>query len=98
MQGYQVQLMIGSLSSYFWFRLTQMNFINAFVKIIQDLFPSMVWTLGATGSPFACMSNSLNKPMPLKLDVSLPSLQDVRWNLARLLYLFNVQLERNVAT
>ncbi|KAH9682349.1 putative ion channel POLLUX-like 2 [Citrus sinensis] len=79
-------------------RLTQMNFINAFVKIIQDLFPSMVWTLGATGSPFACMSNSLNKPMPLKLDVSLPSLQDVRWNLARLLYLFNVQLERNVAT
>ncbi|KDO53929.1 hypothetical protein CISIN_1g003003mg [Citrus sinensis] len=98
MQGYQAQLMIGSLSSYFLFRLTQMNFINAFVKIIQDLFPSMVWTLGATGSPFACMSNSLNKPMPLKLDVSLPSLQDVRWNLARLLYLFNVQLERNVAT
>ncbi|KAH9682340.1 putative ion channel POLLUX-like 2 [Citrus sinensis] len=97
-QGYQAQLMIGSLSSYFLFRLTQMNFINAFVKIIQDLFPSMVWTLGATGSPFACMSNSLNKPMPLKLDVSLPSLQDVRWNLARLLYLFNVQLERNVAT
>lgn len=97
-QGYQVQLMIGSLSSYFWFRLTQMNFINAFVKIIQDLFPSMVWMLGATGSPFACISNSLNKPMPLKLDVSLPSLQDVRWNLARLLYLFNVQLERNVAT
>ncbi|GAY54038.1 hypothetical protein CUMW_153560 [Citrus unshiu] len=96
--GYQAQLMIGSLSSYFLFRLTQMNFINAFVKIIQDLFPSMVWTLGATGSPFACMSNSLNKPMPLKLDVSLPSLQDVRWNLARLLYLFNVQLERNVAT
>lgn len=97
-QGYQAQLMIGSLSSYFLFRLTQMNFINAFVKIIQDLFPSMVWTFGATGSPFACMSNSLNKPMPLKLDVSLPSLQDVRWNLARLLYLFNVQLERNVAT
>lgn len=97
-QGYQAQLMIGSLSSYFLFRLTQMNFINAFVKIIQDFFPSMVWTLGATGSPFACMSNSLNKPMPLKLDVSLPSLQDVRWNLARLLYLFNVQLERNVAT
>lgn len=92
MQGYQAQLMIGSLSSYFLFRLTQMNFVNIFVKIIQDL------TLGATGLPFACMSNSLNKPMPLKLDVSLPSLQDVRWNLARLIYLFNVQLERNVAT
>ncbi|KAG9133631.1 hypothetical protein Leryth_019470 [Lithospermum erythrorhizon] len=48
--------------------------------------------------PFACMSSSLNKPNPLHLDVSFPSFQDIRWNLARLIYLFNIQLERNVAT
>ncbi|KAK3190186.1 hypothetical protein Dsin_029747 [Dipteronia sinensis] len=97
-QGYQAKLLITSLSSYFLFRFTQVNFVNTFKKIVQGLLPSVIQTLGATGSPFACMSNSLNKPVPLKLDVSLPSLQDVRWSFARLLYLFNMQLERNVAT
>ncbi|KAK1591366.1 hypothetical protein Q3G72_006579 [Acer saccharum] len=77
---------------------TQVNFVNTFKKIVQGLLPSVIQTFGATGSPFACMSNSLNKPVPLKLDVSLPSLQDVRWSFARLMYLFNMQLERNVAT
>ncbi|KAJ4722581.1 POLLUX-like ion channel [Melia azedarach] len=97
-QGYQAKLMIGSLSSYFLFRWTQVNFINTLARMIQELLPSVVWTFGATGLPFASMSNSLNKPMPLKLDVSLPSFQDVKWSFARLLYLFNIQLERNVAT
>ncbi|KAF5931779.1 hypothetical protein HYC85_027950 [Camellia sinensis] len=44
------------------------------------------------------MSSSPDKPTPLRLDVSLPSLQDMGWSFARLLYLFNIQLERNVAT
>ncbi|KAK4855054.1 hypothetical protein QYF36_003547 [Acer negundo] len=97
-QGYQAKLLITSLSSYLLLRFTQVNFVITFKKIVQGLLPSVIQTFGATGSPFACMSNSLNKPVPLKLDVSLPSLQDVRWSFARLLYLFNMQLERNVAT
>jgi hypothetical protein len=62
------------------------------------LLPSLAGTFGTTNSPFACVSNSLNKPTPLQLDVSLPSFQDIKWSLSRLLYLFNMQLERNVAT
>ncbi|KAK2647149.1 hypothetical protein Ddye_022344 [Dipteronia dyeriana] len=98
LEGYQAKLLITSLSSYLLLRFTQVNFVDTFKKIVQGLLPSVIQTFGATGSPFACMSNSLNKPVPLKLDVSLPSLQDVRWSFARLLYLFNMQLERNVAT
>ncbi|XP_031272425.1 putative ion channel POLLUX-like 2 [Pistacia vera] len=97
-QGYQAELMVGRLSSFFLLRLTQVNFVNIFAKMIQDLLPFVVRIFGTRGLPFACMSNSLNKPTPLKLDVSLPSFQDVRWSVARLLYLFNIQLERNVAT
>ncbi|XP_044487026.1 putative ion channel POLLUX-like 2 isoform X2 [Mangifera indica] len=90
--------MVGTLSSYFLLKLTEVNFGNIFAKMIQDLLPFVVRNFGTTGVPFACMSNSLNKPMPLKLDVSLPSFQDVKWSFARLLYLFNSQLEKNVAT
>ncbi|PKA58301.1 Putative ion channel POLLUX-like 2 [Apostasia shenzhenica] len=53
---------------------------------------------GSVYLPFACMSNSSNKPVPLQLDVTLPSLQDIRWSLSRLYYLFNLQLERNIGT
>ncbi|OMO54744.1 CASTOR/POLLUX/SYM8 ion channel [Corchorus capsularis] len=66
--------------------------------MFQGSFPHLLQTLGATNLPFACISNSLNKPTPLKLDVSLPSIQDIQWNFARILYLFNIQLEKNVAT
>ncbi|KAH7573877.1 hypothetical protein ACOSP7_007777 [Xanthoceras sorbifolium] len=97
-KGYQAKLLTTSLSSYFLLRFTQVNFVKTFKKIVQGLLPSVIQTYGASSSSFACMSNSLNKPVPLKLDVSLPSLQDVRWSFARLLYLFNIQLERNVAT
>lgn len=98
MQGYRAELMVGTLSSYFLLKLTEVNFGNIFAKMIHDLLPFVVRNFGTTGVPFACMSNSLNKPMPLKLDVSLPSFQDVKWSFARLLYLFNSQLEKNVAT
>ncbi|KAJ6911150.1 ion channel POLLUX-like 2 isoform X1 [Populus alba x Populus x berolinensis] len=78
--------------------LTHLNSANTLIKIVKDLLPSLAGTLGTTNSPFACVSNSLNKPTPLQLDVSLPSFQDIKWSLSRLLYLFNMQLERNVAT
>ncbi|EOY05871.1 Uncharacterized protein TCM_020766 isoform 3 [Theobroma cacao] len=97
-QGYQAKLITGTVSSFFLLRLMQLDFVNTLMKMVQDFFPHLLQTLGATSLPLACMSNSLNKPTPLNLDVSLPSIQDIRWNFARLLYLFNIQLEKNVAT
>ncbi|KAB5545063.1 hypothetical protein DKX38_013175 [Salix brachista] len=92
----QAKLTIGSIAM--CCLLTHLNSAKSLIKIVQDLFPSWAGTLGTTNSPFACVSNSLNKPTPLQLDVSLPSFQDIKWSLSRLLYLFNMQLERNVAT
>jgi hypothetical protein len=97
-QDYQAKILMGSMSLYFLLRLTQLNFVNSLTKMVQKMLPCMVRTFGATSLPFACISNSLNKPRRLQLDVSLPSLQDVRWNFARLFYLFDIQLEKNVAT
>ncbi|KAK4586240.1 hypothetical protein RGQ29_023430 [Quercus rubra] len=94
---YQTKILMGSMSLYFLLRLKQLNFVNSLTKMVQKMLPSMVQTFGATSLPFACISNSLNKPRPLQLDVSLPSFQDIRWSFARLLYLFNIQLEKNVA-
>uniref|UniRef100_A0A6N2MIS2 Ion channel POLLUX-like 2 n=1 Tax=Salix viminalis TaxID=40686 RepID=A0A6N2MIS2_SALVM len=95
-EGRQAKLTIGSIAT--CCLLTWLKSANTWTKnIVQDLLPFLLGTLRATNSPFACMSNSLNKPTPLRLDVSLPSLQDIKWSLSRLLYLFNMQLERNVA-
>ncbi|KAK6929877.1 CASTOR/POLLUX/SYM8 ion channel, conserved domain [Dillenia turbinata] len=88
---------LGSMSVYILFRLTQLNFIHSLVKLVQSSFPHLLQAFQTTGLPFACISNSLNKPVPLQLDVSLPSFQDIRWNFSRLLYLLNIQVERNVA-
>lgn len=85
-------------SLYLLLRLTQLNVVNTLGKLIQGSLPHLFPYSKATSLSFACTSNSLNKPMPLKLDVSFPSFQDISWNLSRLLYLFNVQLEKNVAT
>lgn len=68
------------------------------MDVVRESFCYAVRTFGASNLPFACMSNSLSKPTPLQLDVSLPSFQDIRWSCARLVYLLNIQLERNVAT
>lgn len=92
----QAKLTIGSIAM--CCLLTHLNSANTLIKIVKDLLPSLAGTLGTTNSPFACVSNSLNKPTPLQLDVSFPSFQDIKWSLSRLLYLFNMQLERNVAT
>ncbi|XP_024027299.1 putative ion channel POLLUX-like 2 isoform X1 [Morus notabilis] len=95
---HKAKVAAGLASSYFLLRLKKSNLFVTFLKVVHEKLPYVVQTFGAATSPFACVSNSLNKPMPLKLDVSLPSFQDIRWSFARLLYLFNVQLERNIAT
>ncbi|KAK4425571.1 putative ion channel POLLUX-like 2 [Sesamum alatum] len=97
-QDWGAKILMASLSSYFLVRLIHINSTNAATKLVQESFHYAVRTFAASNSPFACMSNSLSKPTPLQLDVSLPSFQDVRWSFARLIYLFNIQLERNVAT
>uniref|UniRef100_A0A0E0K953 RCK N-terminal domain-containing protein n=1 Tax=Oryza punctata TaxID=4537 RepID=A0A0E0K953_ORYPU len=52
---------------------------------------------GITSLPLACISDPMKKPVPLKLDVSFPALPDIGWSISRLYYLFNSQLERNIA-
>ena len=98
MQDYLAKINIGSISGYWMLKLMHLDVVNKLTKMIQDFLPSLVGTFGSTMLPFASVSNSLNKPTPLGLDVSLPSFQYLKWTLARLLYLFNIQLERNVAT
>ncbi|KAM1304798.1 hypothetical protein ACFX2I_022149 [Malus domestica] len=97
-QVHLTKVTMGLLSLYFPIRLVQSSIFNTFIKIVQAKLPYIIQTFGAATLPFACVSNSLNKPVPLRLDVSFPSLQDIRWSFARLLYLFNIQLEKNVAT
>lgn len=63
------------------------------------MFPSFwLQSAGSTSLAFACMSNTVNKPSPLQLDVSFPSFQEIKWSISRLYYLFNLQLERNIST
>ncbi|KAH6769980.1 ion channel POLLUX-like protein [Perilla frutescens var. hirtella] len=97
MQDSGAKLLLASLSSYFLIRLIHLSCKNIAMGVLQESFCYAVRTFGASNLPFACMSNSLSKPTPLQLNVSLPSLQDIRWNFARLVYLFNIQIERNVA-
>ncbi|KAJ6798020.1 putative ion channel POLLUX-like 2 isoform X1 [Iris pallida] len=83
-----------------WFdsisRLTWLSTICWIMRTIQNLPSFALQGSGNTFLPFACVSSSIGKPVPLKLDVSFPSLQDIRWSLSRLYYLFNMQLERNI--
>ncbi|WCJ23914.1 hypothetical protein M5689_005911 [Euphorbia peplus] len=97
-QDYEAKPTIGCISSYCTFRLMQLNFVATLIKVVQESLSSLVLAFGSTSSPFACISNTIGKPKALGLDVSFPSIQDLRWSFARLLYLFNIQLERNVAT
>ncbi|XP_027936741.1 putative ion channel POLLUX-like 2 isoform X1 [Vigna unguiculata] len=97
-QGQQAGSMIQFMSFYIILRLTHKQLCDLVIKAGHALLPYLRQTLIATSLPLACVSNALNKPKPLNLDVSLPSFHDIGWSLARLLYLFNIQLERNVAT
>lgn len=98
MQIHLAKVLMGLTCLYIPLRLAKLNVVDTFIKIVQERLLCAVQTLGVATLPFACASNSLNKPMPLGLDVSLPSFQDIRWTFHRLLYLFNIQLEKNVAT
>lgn len=97
-QDCRAKVLMASLSSYFLVRLLQLNSLNTVIGVVRKSLYYAVRTVGGSNLPFACISNSLSKPTPLQLDVSLPSFQDIRWSFARLIYLFNIQLERNVAT
>lgn len=102
LQGPHTKLMIIFLSSYFLLGLMQVISGNTMHNVVHGLFLYVMSTTASTSFPsslpFACISNSLNKPTPLHLNVTFPSLQDIRWNFSRLLYLFNIQLEKNVGT
>lgn len=98
LQGPHAKSMIHYMSLYFVLKLTHAKFVDLMTSAVQAIVRDVPLTLGAASLPLASVSNTLNNPKPLKLDVSLPSIHDIRWSLARLLYLFNIQLERNVAT
>ncbi|XP_039113833.1 putative ion channel POLLUX-like 2 isoform X2 [Dioscorea cayenensis subsp. rotundata] len=70
----------------------------AWLRQMQSLMGPVLQDFGTSSLPFACVSNSVNKPVPLQLDVSFPSFHDFKWSLARLYYLFNLQLERNISS
>lgn len=98
MQIHLAKVLMGLTCLYIPLRLAKLNVLDIFIKIAQERFLCTVQNIGAVTLPFACASNSMNKPLPLGLDVTLPSFQDIKWSFHRLLYLFNVQLEKNVAT
>ncbi|XP_020590688.1 putative ion channel POLLUX-like 2 isoform X2 [Phalaenopsis equestris] len=89
-QIFQLRYSISSSAlsnSFFWIILT--------VKMVKSL---VFQKLGSANLPLACVSNSINRPVSLQLDVSLPSIEDIRWSFSRLYYLFNMQLDRNIGT
>ncbi|KAK8944056.1 putative ion channel POLLUX-like 2 [Platanthera guangdongensis] len=83
---------------YFKFGLVWSKSICGIVLTVKLLKSAVFQKLGSANMPFACTSNSINKPVPLQLDVALPSFEDIRWSLSRLYYLFNMQLDRNIGT
>lgn len=97
-QGSWAKSMIEPLLLYYILRVTRQLVSHWMLKALQATLADMLQTLAATGSPLACVSNTLNKPSPLRLNVSFPSFNDFSWSLARLIYLFDIQMERNVAT
>ncbi|KAK4258065.1 hypothetical protein QN277_007571 [Acacia crassicarpa] len=96
-QGPWTKSMTQSLSLYFILRVTHQMLFDRMLKFVQAILPYILQTPTATCLPLAYISNTVNKPSFFRLNVSFPSLNDIIWNLARLVYLFNVQLERNVA-
>nr|XP_017218789.1 PREDICTED: putative ion channel POLLUX-like 2 isoform X4 [Daucus carota subsp. sativus] len=101
LQGPRAKLMITYLSSYLLVRLIQVISCNTTHNVFRGFFHVMstsATTSLLSSSTFACISNPLNKPTPLHLNVTFPSVQDIRWNFSRLLYLFNIQLEKDVGT
>ncbi|XP_011621607.1 putative ion channel POLLUX-like 2 [Amborella trichopoda] len=77
-------------------RLMWLSSKNVWKRKVWDSFPFLVKAIDSAKPCFACLSDSINKPQPLKLDISLPSLNDISWSFSRLFYLLNIQLERNI--
>ncbi|KAM0057100.1 putative CASTOR/POLLUX/SYM8 ion channel domain-containing protein [Helianthus debilis subsp. tardiflorus] len=96
-QVHQTKIIMAALASCLIVRLIQEHHGKMVVVGLRYIFLHVVQSFAATSLPFACISNSLDKPTPLQLDVSLPSLHDIKWNFSRLMYLFNIQLERNIS-
>ncbi|XP_038984875.1 putative ion channel POLLUX-like 2 isoform X2 [Phoenix dactylifera] len=91
-KGFQIRIFLQSMQFYFISRLACLHCMH-WMKTLQTLL-----SFGGSSLPFACVSNSVNKPVPLQLDVSFPSFQDIKWSISRFYYLFNMQLERNIGT
>ncbi|XP_049407207.1 putative ion channel POLLUX-like 2 [Solanum stenotomum] len=96
-QDFPAKIVIALFASYFMYKLKLLNLIGKKMGMIRELSFFVTQTSGAQSLPFACLSKPVNKPIPLQLDVSFPSLKDIKWSLSRLIYLFNIQLEKNVA-
>ncbi|KGN56920.1 putative ion channel POLLUX-like 2 isoform X1 [Cucumis sativus] len=96
-QAIQAKVAVKVVFSCCLLSLTQVTSVKSIAKTVIEIFPFIVQNFGGS-LPFACVSNALNKPTPLQLDVYLPAFRDIRWSFARLIYLFNIQLERNVGT
>lgn len=79
-------------------RFDHLNMASILLTMINRWNAFPLQAFGSTNLPFASMSSSLKKRIPLNLEFSLPSFGDLQWSLARLVYLFNVQVERNVST
>nr|XP_043612663.1 putative ion channel POLLUX-like 2 isoform X2 [Erigeron canadensis] len=92
------KIVLAAVTSYLLAKLIQQNRGKIVIVALQHLISRAFQSFTATSLPLACISNSMNKPTPLGLDVSFPSLHDIKWNFSRLAYLFNIQLERNVST
>ncbi|KAG6489929.1 hypothetical protein ZIOFF_051210 [Zingiber officinale] len=91
-QDFAVKILLQCMTSYLLSRLAWSNCVH----IVSSVMCTLPWCSSAL--PFACLSNpsSINKPIPLRLNVSFPSFQDFKWSISRLYYLFNIQLERNI--
>ncbi|CAA6658984.1 unnamed protein product [Spirodela intermedia] len=93
--NFQVSCLLG----YFLSIILKMAYLNSAYKLLKGVLTLSqhaphIFVSGIF--PFACISNSVSKPTPLNLDVSLPSFEDIKWMLSRFYYLFNIQLERNI--
>lgn len=96
----QPAILVRCMSFYIIVKLLQLSYYSGdWITRTIHTIPSLNFQIHeSTNLAFACMSNNLNKPLPLQLDVSFPSFQDIKWSISRLYYLFNMQLERNIGT
>ncbi|XP_022974455.1 putative ion channel POLLUX-like 2 [Cucurbita maxima] len=96
-QGTQAKVAVKVIFGCCLFSLT-LTSVKSIGKTAQEIFPYLVQNVGEFSLPFASVSNTLNKPTPLQLDVYFPAFHEIKLSFARLIYLFNIQLERNVGT